>query len=47
MHTPERTLERRCQQDLGYSSAPVFITMFRRMTGTTLDKVCGQGLETS
>jgi transcriptional regulator GlxA family with amidase domain len=30
--------------DLGYSSASAFIAMFRRMTGTTPDKVRGQGL---
>jgi AraC-like DNA-binding protein len=33
--------------DLGYSSASAFIAMFRRMTGTTPDKVRGQGLAAS
>jgi transcriptional regulator GlxA family with amidase domain len=33
--------------DLGYSSASAFIAMFRRMTGTTPDKVRGQGLSAS
>lgn len=30
--------------DLGYSSASAFIAMFRRMTGTTPDKVRSQGI---
>jgi AraC-like DNA-binding protein len=33
--------------DLGYSSASAFIAMFRRMTGTTPDKVRGQGFAAS
>lgn len=33
--------------DLGYSSASAFIAMFRRMTGTTPDKVRSQGLAAS
>jgi methylphosphotriester-DNA--protein-cysteine methyltransferase len=33
--------------DLGYSSASAFIAMFRRMTGTTPDKVRGQGFVAS
>jgi AraC-like DNA-binding protein len=33
--------------ELGYSSASAFIAMFRRMTGTTPDKVRGHGLAAS
>ncbi|MFP2960489.1 helix-turn-helix domain-containing protein [Myxococcus sp. 1LA] len=33
--------------DLGYSSASAFIAMFRRMTGTTPDKVRGHGFVAS
>lgn len=33
--------------DLGYSTASAFIAMFRRMTGTTPDKVRSQGLAAS